>query len=107
MINKHRTEKATKTITITKGMSSSKSTFSGGSTSVSVSGEVGLSVMKLFEATIGASGTFEHNWSLSTTGTEYQEVTSKKYPSVLSQEAKYQCLRLLASVKTVMALFTQ
>ena len=75
MINKHRTEKATKTITITKGMSSSKSTFSGGSTSVSVSGEVGLSVMKLFEATIGASGTFEHNWSLSTTGTEYQEVT--------------------------------
>ena len=77
VINKHRTGKATKTITITKGMSSSKSTSSGGSSSVSVSGKVGLSAMKLFEATIGASGTFEHNWSLSTTRTEYQEVASK------------------------------
>ena len=76
VINEHRTEKATKTITITKGMSSSKSTSSGGSTSVSVSGEVGLSVMKLFDAKIGASGAFQHDWSLSTTGTEYQEVTS-------------------------------
>ena len=77
MINKHRTEKATKKITITKGMSSSKTISSGGSSSVSVSGEVGLSVMKLFEAKIGASGTLEHNWSLSTTRTEFQQVTSE------------------------------
>ena len=77
MINKHRTEKATKTITITKGMSSSKSTSSGGSSSATVSGEVGFSVIKLFDVKFGASETLEHNWSLSTTGTEYQEVVSE------------------------------
>ena len=77
VINEHRTEKATKTITITKGMSSSKSTSSGGSSSATVSGEVGFNVMKLFDVKIGASGTLEHNWSLSTTRTEFQQVTSE------------------------------
>ena len=77
VINKHRTEKATKKITITKGMSSSKSTSSGGSSSATVSGEVGFSVIKLFDVKFGASETLEHNWSLSTTGTEYQEVVSE------------------------------
>ena len=77
VINRHPTEKATKTISITKGMTSSKSTSSGGSSSATVSGEVGFKVMKLFEVKIGASGTLEHNWSLSTTKTEFQKVTSK------------------------------
>ena len=77
MINRHPTEKATKTISITKGMTSSKSTSSGGSSSATVSGEVGFKVMKLFDVKIGASGTLKHNWSLSTTKTEFQKVTSK------------------------------
>ena len=58
-------------------MTSSKSTSSGGSSSATVSGEVGFNVMKLFDVKIGASGTLEHNWSLSTTRTEFQQVTSK------------------------------
>ncbi|PFX29092.1 hypothetical protein AWC38_SpisGene6162 [Stylophora pistillata] len=49
----------------------------GGSTSATVSGEVGFNVMKLFDAKIGASGTLEHNWSLSTSRTEFQQVTSE------------------------------
>ena len=77
MINRHPTETATKKVIITKGMSSSKSTSSGGSSSATVSGEVGFNVMKLFDVKIGASGTLEHNWSLSTTRTEFQQVTSE------------------------------
>ena len=77
VINKHPTEKATKKVIITKGMTSSKSTSSGGSSSATVSGEVGFKVMKIFDVKIGASGTLEHNWSLSTTRTEFQQVTSE------------------------------
>ena len=75
--NEHPTEKATKKVIITKGMTSSKSTSSGGSSSATVSGEVGFKVMKIFDVKIGASGTLEHNWSLSTTRTEFQQLTSE------------------------------
>ena len=105
VINKHRTEKATKKITITKGMSSSKSTSSGGSSSPTVSGEVGFSVMKLFDV----SSAHQKHWSITGVCLLLGRNVRKwlvKYPSVLSQETKYQCFRLLASVKTVMALFT-
>lgn len=66
--------KASLKVTITKGTSSSKTTSSGGSTSFTVSSEVGATVLKVFSVKLGVSATTGFDWSSSSTATSVEEV---------------------------------
>ena len=66
--------KASLKVTITKGTSSARTTSSGGSTSFTVSGEVGASILKIFSVKLGLSATTGFNWSSSSTATSIEEV---------------------------------
>ena len=66
--------KASLKVTITKGTSSSRTSSSGGSTSFTVSSEVGASVLKIFSVKLGLSATTGFDWSSSSTATSVEEV---------------------------------
>ncbi|KAL9986717.1 hypothetical protein ACROYT_G000903 [Oculina patagonica] len=68
-----KTNKANLKVTITKGMTQSKTTSSGGSASVTVSGEVGFDVLEVFSVKLGVSGTTGFDWSSSSTASSFQQ----------------------------------
>ncbi|XP_078372713.1 uncharacterized protein LOC144656356 [Oculina patagonica] len=68
-------ETANMKVTITRGMSAAKSFSSGGSTSITVSGEVAVDVLGVFTAKIGVSGTTGYDWSHSTTTNSFEQVS--------------------------------
>ena len=66
--------KATLKVTITKGTSAARTTSSGGSTSFTVSGEVGASILDKFSVKLGLSATTGFNWGSSSTVTSIEQV---------------------------------
>lgn len=67
--------KATLKVTITKGTTSSRTSSSGGSTSFTVSGELGASILKIFSANLGLSRTTGFDWSSSSSSTSVEQVS--------------------------------
>ena len=72
--NEH-TETANSKVTITRGMSAAKTSSTGGSTSITVSGEVAFDVLGVFTAKIGVSGTTGYDWSHSSTSNSFEQVS--------------------------------
>ena len=66
--------KASLKVTITKGTSSTRTTSSGGSTSFTVSGEVGATILKIFSVKLGLSATTGFDWSSSSSATSVEQV---------------------------------
>ena len=60
-------------VTITKGMTSTKTTSNGGSTSISVSGEVGANILEVFSVKLGVSATTGFDWSSSSTAGSFEQ----------------------------------
>ena len=60
-------------VTITKGMSASKSSSSGGSSSITVSGEVGANILEVFSLKLGVSSTTGFDWSSSSTSGSFEQ----------------------------------
>ena len=65
--------KANLKVTITKGMSASKTSSSGGSSSITVSGEVGADVLDIFSVKLGISSTTGFDWSSSSTSGSFEQ----------------------------------
>ena len=62
-------------VSITKGLTSSKTTSSGGSSGLTVSGEVGVTIFNIFSAKIGVSKTTGYDWSSSSTSSNFEQRT--------------------------------